>query len=213
MRSGIRCVSVFTFAICVCMHVASLSAQISTGGRRDEQLQAAFRQFPLLSPATNSEGKPQFQTLHPGDPVVVKGVNYYGFRFKVPPRENGEDFVWAVIEPPTMIAWYILPETGVMNGFERYCHVPKTKYLQTSHLIPLNQRVLILQSLSGDYLKDGETYLIWWSLRGNPRPESLSFTFARLGQNGLDKLHPMEKALGLVPAAAPQTDRDDLNEN
>lgn len=192
-----RCFSLIVF--CVFAQVTWLSAQDAPAEVRDQKLQEAFLQFPLLSQATNSEGQPEFQKLVM-DPVVIDGTNYYGFRFTVPPRENAEDFVWAFIERPNLIAWYIVPETGTMDGFVEYCHVPRTTYVGMDELFPLGGKRLIVQGLSGDSLKDGGTYLIWWSSRGNPRPVSLAFTFAALGPDKLSKIRPMEKALGLVRA-------------
>jgi len=197
-------------ALCFCVQVTLLPAQDASYVPRDEQLQAAFLQFPLLTQAANKKGQPEFQKLDAMEPVVINGVNYCGFRFKVPQRENAEDFVWAMIQPVNLTGWYILPETGAMTGFENYRYMPKTNYPATSRLLPLNGKTLIIQSLSGDSLKDEETYLIWWSLRGKPRPMSISFTFARLGKNGLNKLPPMEKALALVHAPKPQSDPDEL---
>lgn len=185
--------------LCVCAQMTLLFAQDAPVGHRDQQLQAAFLQFPLLSEATNSEGQPEFQKVAM-DPMVIDGTNYYGFRFTVPPRENAEDFVWAFIDRPNLIAWYIVPERGTMDGFVEYCHVPRTTYLGTEDLRPLGAKRIIVQGLSGDSLKDGQTYLIWWSARGNPRPVSLKFTFAPLGSDKLNKIRPMEKALGLIRA-------------
>jgi hypothetical protein len=188
-------------AFCIFAQGTRLFAQDAPGPGRNQQLQDAFLQFPLLSQATNSEGQPEFQKLAAMDPVVIEGTNYYGFRFTVPPRENAEDFVWAFIERPNLIGWYIVPETGTMDGFVEYCHVPRTTYVGTDELFPLGAKRLIVQGLSGDSLKDGQTYLIWWSARGNPRPVSLMFTFAALGPDRLNKIRPMEKVLGLVRAA------------
>jgi len=186
--------------LCLCVRVTWLSAQDAPVGGRDQQLQEAFLRFPLLSQATNSDGQPAFQQLAAMDPVVIDGTNYYGFRFTVPARQNAEDFVWAFIQRPNLISWYIVPETGTMDGFVEYCHVPRTTYLGTEGLRPLGAKRLIVQGLSGDSLKDGGTYLIWWSARGNPRPVSLVFTFATLGPDRLNKIRPMEKVLGLVRA-------------
>jgi hypothetical protein len=186
--------------LCISAQATLLFAQDTPTANRTQQLQDAFLQFPLLSQTTNSQGQPEFQNLDMKVPVVIDGTNYYGFRFTVPARENGEDFVWAFIERPNLIAWYIAPETGTMDGFERYCHVPKTTYVGADKLVPLGAKRMILQGLSGDSLTDGQTYLIWWSARGNPRPVSLMFTFSPLGPEGLNKLRPTEKALGLVRA-------------
>jgi hypothetical protein len=97
-----------------------------------------------------------------------------------------------------------------MTGFENYRYMPKTNYPATSRLLPSNGKTLIIQSLSGDSLKEGETYLIWWSLRGEPKPMSISFTFAPLGKSKLNKLPLMEKALGLIRPTKPQSDPDEL---
>ena len=187
-------------ALCVCAQVALLPAQDEGAdwARRDQQLQAAFLQFPLLTPATNSDGQPEFQKLPAESPVVIDGTDYYGFRFEVPRRTHAEDFVWATLQPQFLIGWYILPEKGTMDGFEAYRYIAKSTYRSTSKLLPAPLRRLIIQSLDGDSLKDGGTYLIWWSLRGRSRQMFLSFTFAPLGPDGLNEFGPMEKALALV---------------
>ena len=189
-------------ALCVCAQVSWLPAQDEGAdwANRDKQLQAAFLQFPLLTPATNSDGQPEFQKLPAESPVVIDGADYYGFRFQVPRRTQAEDFVWATLQPQFLIGWYILPEKGTMHGFENYRYIAKTTYRSTSKLLPAPLRRLIIQSLDGDSLKDGETYLIWWSLRGRARQMFLSFAFAPLGPDGLGQLGPMEKALALVRA-------------
>jgi hypothetical protein len=177
---------------------------------RDEQLQAAFDQFPLATLRTNSEGRPQFQTLPDMDPVAIDGDNYYGFRFKVPQRTNAEDFVWAMIRPPNLTGWYIVPEKGAMPGFQYYRSMPITNYLNMSGLRPLNQEALILQSLAGTNFTDGQTCLLWWTRTGDSRPESVVFNFATLGPTNLNKVQPMEEALGLVRASnAPSSDLDE----
>ena len=167
---------------------------------RDEQLQKSFLQFPLLTSITDSNGQPAFQTLTLENPVVYAGQKYYGFRFKVPPRKNHEDFVWSFVQPetPSFTDWYILPQTGIMEaipqpglgqGFMNYFYCPKNIYSRADDLLPLNGRRLILQSLSGDNLDDGQTYLIWFGFKGkNPAQISLAFTFANLQTNKLDAI-------------------------
>jgi hypothetical protein len=88
-----------------------------------------------------------------------------------------------------------------MDGFENFRLMPKANYLSTSTLPPVNQRRLMVQSLAGDSLKDEETYLIWWTLRGRARQVYVSFAFAPLGPKGLNQVGPMEKALALVRAS------------
>jgi len=190
----------FLLALCVCAQVTSYAAQYSEEEWANllKQLRAGFQQFPLLTPATNSDGQPVFQKLPNETPVVIDGTNYYGFRFKVPSRKNAEDFVWATLQPQFLIGWQIIPEKGEMLGFAGYRYTAKTTYRSTSKLLPAPLRRLIVQSLDGDCLKDGETYLIWWSLSGRARQMYLSFTFAPLGPDGLNEFGPMEKALALV---------------
>jgi len=177
--------------------LTGLAAPDAQGAHRDEQLKAAFLQFPLLTPATNSDGQPEFQSLSLTDPIVINGFDYYGFRFTVPRRENGEDFAWVVVQPSGYFEWDILSEKGRMDGFKEYESAPKGDYLGTRRLLPLNQKKLILQSLSGTSLKDGETYLIWCNFDDKRETLSLAFTFARLESNGTNRPLALEKALGL----------------
>jgi hypothetical protein len=47
-------------------------------------------------------------------------------------------------------------------------------------------------------LKDGETYLIWWTYDGKAKPVSVVFTYAPLEPKEMNKVQPIEKILGLT---------------
>jgi hypothetical protein len=166
--------------------------------KRDVEFQTAFDQFPLLKLETNAAGKPAFQTLKLEKAVQAKGGDYYGFRFQVPPRSNHEDFVWAFIVPGKLSGWYVLAQKGEMDGFENFYNGrTRATYEGTEHLFPTSAKQLYLQRLSGDSIKDGETYLVWFLFKnGKPNQMSLKFSFADLGKKQ-NKIPAIEKALGL----------------
>ena len=83
--------------LCFEAGLTPLHAESHAEKKREEQLQAVFSHFPLLSPTPS--GKAQFQTLPLRNPVVIDGTNYYGFRFTVPPQSHHEDFVWGALLP------------------------------------------------------------------------------------------------------------------
>ena len=157
---------------------------------RDEQLQESFLHFPLLTPMTDRDGQPVFQTLALNDPVLIDGTKYYGFRITVPYRKSSEDFVWSFVLPPPLSSWNILPQSGGMEGFQDCSYSAKNEFPSADALLPLNGRKLILQSLPGDALQDGKTYLIWFAFKKNhPAYISLAFTFANLQTNALNERH------------------------
>jgi hypothetical protein len=174
-----------------------LSKVVDSVGRRDEQLQAAFLEFPLLAPATNAPAKLDFHTLALDKPVVIDGMNFYGFRFKVPQRTAHEDLVWAFVEPGPRHYWYIVPQNGSMAGFEDFFREPRAAYEGLERLFPTAARQVVLQRLAGDALAEGQCYLIWFAF-GPQKPGriSLAFTFAELPATKV-KRGAMEKALGL----------------
>lgn len=165
---------------------------------RNEQLQAVFDQFPLLAPATNQENKLVFQTLKLDKPFVIDGINFYGFRIKVPQRTNQEDFVWAFPEPKPRFFWFIIPRTGIMSGFHEFHREPNNAFEDLGQLFPVNSNKLIIQRLLGSQLEDGQEYLIWFAFaQQKPRQISLEFTFANSSTNDAPDHAMMEKALGL----------------
>ena len=154
---------------------------------RDAQLQESFHHFPLLTPMTDHNGQPVFQTLALNNPVLIDGTKYYGVRFTVPYRKSSEDFVWSFVLPPPLSSWNILPQSGGMEGFQDCSYSAKNEFPSADALLPLNGRKLILQSLSGDALQDGKTYLIWFALRNHPAYISLAVTFANLRTNATQR--------------------------
>ena len=152
--------------------------------QRNAQLQADLTQFPLLTFVTNSDGQPIFQTLALKNPVVIDGKKYFWFQVfpSSAAQKTGRDFVWAFCPAGGhFFLVYFAPNWGTMDGFQGYCYCPRDIYPTADALLPLNGRRVILQSLSGDALDDGQTYLIWFSFeKNNPAGISLTFTFANL---------------------------------
>ena len=165
--------------------------------RRDQQLQASFLQFPLLAPATNSEGKDNFLEFELNSPVKIDGVAFYGFRFKVPKRTAQEDFVWGFGMPNPAFNWYIVPQTGSMAGFGEYFREPRAAYEGLEHLFPTIGTHVVLQRLREELLEDEQEYLIWFAFRAQkPKHISLTFTFADLPESKASRA-TLEAALGL----------------
>lgn len=166
--------------------------------QRNDQLQAVFAQFPLLTSATNKQDKLTFQTLELNKPVVIDEINFYGFRLKIPKRTNQEDFVWAFPEPKPRFFWFIIPRTGIMSGFHEFHREPMDAFKDLGQLFPVNANRLIIQRLSGDELEDGQEYLIWFAFaQQKPTQISLTFTFAVSSTNSAPNHEMMENALGL----------------
>jgi len=152
---------------------------------------------------TNSDGQLDFQTLTLANPVVVNRERIFGFRFTVPPRSNHEDLVWAFVQPPGFKEWYILPQTGEMDGFTNFYHASKGDYMRETPLLPRASNRLIFQYLTGDNLTDGQTYLIWFGF-GNHNPPSMSvtFTFTNFDVNDPHPLMAFQKYLSLNQLAS-----------
>jgi hypothetical protein len=177
-----------------------LSEVVDSVGRRDERLQASFLHFPMFSLATNAPVKLDFQTLALTNPVIIDGINFYGFRFKVPKRKVQEDLVWAFGAPSERHFWYIIPETGDMAGFEEFFRERRASYEGLAALFPnpSKGKEMVIQRLSGDSLEDDKCYLIWFAF-GSQKPAriSVAFTFADLGPKKVHNRGALEKALGL----------------
>lgn len=173
--------------------------KVMHSSKRDQALQASFSNFPLLTPATDDDGKPAFQTWELDEPVNIKGVDFYGFRFKVTGRKNKEDLVWAYISSGTGF-WYILPETGKPEnfGFEEYFYLARSRYKGMKGLLPKEGKELVTQRLSGDELEDDKYYLIWFAFKSRtPAAISLKFTFADVPPEDAHKRKSLEQILDL----------------
>lgn len=192
-------------AFCLLGNTTDLHAQDSQGLQdtddtdRTAALQKAFNQFPLCVPVTNSEGQPDFQTLRLKNPVVVVNhERFFGFRFKVPPRTNHEDLVWAFVPPGGFKEWYIVPQTGSMEGFTNYYYTSKGDYVRPVPLLPMNANRLILQHLNGENLEDGQTYLIWIGFGNFNAPNmSFAFTFANFDATAQHPIVAFERLIAL----------------
>ncbi|HEX3624725.1 MAG TPA: C-type lectin domain-containing protein [Verrucomicrobiae bacterium] len=170
---------------------------------RDATLQKAFSQFPLLGAVVDSAGRPEFQTLIFTNPVIINRERFFGFRFKVPTRPGNEDFVWAFVDPPGIKEWYIAPQTGQMDGFVNYYWTTKGDYMGDAPLFPRGGHRLILQSLPGDNLNDGQDYLIWFGFGNrNPPALSLAFTFAHFDPSDQHPMRAIEDVLSINQLAS-----------
>jgi len=127
-------------------------------------LQNSFDQFPLLKPLKDDRGNAQFTRLTLNKKAVVfDGKRYDGFKFRVD-REGHSNFVWKFKINRHPIQWYIVPRTGMMNGFVEFGRLGKG---------------VIVQALDGAELENGQTYLIWFSFTDDrPAELSVAFTFA-----------------------------------
>jgi len=166
--------------------------------------------FPLLTPATDSQGRPAFQTWPIKDPLVFDGKYYYGFRFTVPPRPHDEDFVWGFVYPFARYSdgWAIIPPNGIVyttdigtgNYFQEVFYVPLNNYVGLPKMLPNFQKEIYLQHLDGKTISDGSTYLIYFvsSKLRNPLSMSLKFTFATVAPSDTESRSALETILGLV---------------
>jgi Lectin C-type domain len=206
MPLRVRPAILLLIALCFFAATANVHSQDSDetdGSNRDAALQASFSQFPFFTPLTNAEGQPDFQTLPLKDPVVFNHERFFGLRFKVPPRASHEDLVWGFVEPGDLKEWYILPETGEMDGFTNYYTTSKGDYMGVEPLLPMQASHLILQHLPGENLKDGQTCLIWFGFGNYNAPAmSLTFTFTNFDPNVPHPLVAIEKLLALNQLAS-----------
>jgi hypothetical protein len=62
----------------------------------------------------------------------------FGFRFMVPARANHEGLLWAFVEPGDLKEWFLLPETGEMDGFTNFYHSSKGDFNRAKPLLPLS---------------------------------------------------------------------------
>jgi hypothetical protein len=183
--------------------------------REWKALQASIMHFPLLSPTTDRNGRPTFQTFPIKDPLLVDGKYYYGFRFTVPPRQHDEDFVWTFIYPffRYSTGWGIVPPNGILyttdigtgNYFQDFFVVPISKYKNLPKTQPSFQKGLYLQRLDGKIISDGSTYLIFFEsdkIR-SPLGMSVAFTFVSLDDTQSDSLSALENVFGLVRKTPP----------
>ena len=204
MPKPLKPIALFLVAACVFMSTAGLFAQDqNVGSDRDATLQKSFYQFPFLTPVSDSDGQPAFQILTLTNPVAINSERFFGFRFKVPPRANNEDLVWAFVDPPGLKEWYIVPQSGEMDGFANYCHATKGDYMGNQPLLPRGGHRLILQNLAGGNLQDGQEYLIWFGFGNhNPPAMSLMFTFANFDASDPHPLRALENVLSINQLAS-----------
>src|ERR1700743_937154 len=158
--------------------VETLNPKSAENAERNCSFAKNFSEFPLLAPVKDAGGKPEFYTLALTNPVVLNRERIFGFRFTVPTRTNHEDFLWSFVEPDDYKEWYIVPQNGTMNGFVNYYTDTKGEYMGAKPIWPAGGSRIIYQYLPGNFLKDGETYLIWIGFGNrNPTAMSVAFTF------------------------------------
>lgn len=205
----VRLTAILLSALYFLGSVATLHAQDSSAAPdtdeqdRDTTLQQNFNHFPLFTPALTDDCHPDFQTLVLTNPVIVNRERIFGFRFTVPPRAHQEDLVWSFVQPGGFKDWYILPQTNDMDGFTNFYNASKGDYLGVKPLLPPHASRLVFQYLTGDNLKDGQTYLIWFGF-GNFSPPAMSvmFTFTNFDTSTEHPLRTFEKLLSLNQTAS-----------
>ncbi|MCH8156303.1 MAG: hypothetical protein IID18_00880, partial [Nitrospinae bacterium] len=84
-----------------------------------------------------------------------------GFQFVVPADAKGKDLVWYFNAPTEWGNWYIIPVEGKPgDGFRGWLN--GDKIYQTFDVSREKKRVRILQTLSGENLKPGKSYILWF---------------------------------------------------
>ncbi len=156
------------------------------GIRRDAALQQHFSQFQSFDIGP-LDRKPRIQTITLNrDPLQIEGARYDGFRFtvnrgSVAAGAAAPDLVWAFVPPLNYHSWYIVPKNGDMRGFERFFRVERSILPDFDGREPWEASRVFLQMLPGDYLEDGQEYLIWFRFRDDKAAEmSLMLGFAHL---------------------------------
>jgi hypothetical protein len=133
--------------------------------RRDKAIQNSFARFQRFEPKATLTGHPKFQTLELNkDPIIIDGVRYDCFKFKAMKEEKfgrpKQNLVWAFVPPANLDFWYIIPESGKMNGFKRFSWRAKDSVPKFHGLKPASVSRIVLQALNGDSLVDGQDYLM-----------------------------------------------------
>jgi hypothetical protein len=128
----------------------------------------------------------------------LEGVEFYGFRFKVPKRAAQEDLVWAFGQTKYALDWQVLARTGESPKFGDYFHEPRAAYPGVGpNLAPTLGDQVVLQHLPGKSLEDEKEYAIRFAFPGQkPLKASVAFAFGNLQGPEVTR-EAIEKALGL----------------
>ena len=211
-----------SWILALCIGLLGWSASAFASGERysnEDLLRPVFDKFPLLELTRDSAGKATFQTLDltKQKPVVIKGDKFYGFRFRVPPRNNHENFAWAYMDPnlhSDFSGWYVMPKTGSFDnprsaesknvngneGFAYYYYEKRISLENVAKLLPADGKFIAIQPLSGESLKDGETYLIYFDFISEATKNiSITFAFTDVAANNFSDQNAadLETALNL----------------
>ncbi|GEM_PF-6820128 len=135
----------------------------------DQAMQKQPEKFPLLELKTHHESgkaQPMKLALNGKDSFIFNGTRYSGFRF-VPDRKEGhkeDDFLWYWTDPvgTGLQAWGIAKVEGRVNGFERFWRLNPKLFPALKDWPPEQKRWIILQSIHGKNLVDGDEYIIWF---------------------------------------------------
>lgn len=152
----------------------------------NRRLQQNFAKFPFIALKTRSKEdlRPAWHAITVTNPVVIEGVRYGGFRFRVD-RSAGEDFVWASVNE-NLSNWFLIPEFGNAQAFCEY-----GTFLKSS-----TGESVSIQPLLGERLMDGKTYLLWFTfVEGKPAEIKFAYTFKKLER--LQDVPNESKALSL----------------
>ncbi|HSI09422.1 MAG TPA: hypothetical protein VK985_12620 [Rariglobus sp.] len=135
----------------------------------DITLQKSFAKFQILEPLKNDDGNSDYTRIEINrHPLIIKGKNYDGFRFKCP-DEKSFDFAWIFSAPSNLAEWYIIPESGSMKGFDNF--------------YTLSNKT-IAQALHANRMQPGKTYLIWFRfINDTPTEMFVKFTFSNLKED------------------------------
>lgn len=154
--------------------------------RRNAALQQHFFRFQSFDTGP-LDRKPRIQTITLNrDPLLIEGARYDGFRFTVnhgavAVGAAAPDLVWAFVPPLNYRFWYIVPKNGDMRGFERFFRVERSQLPDFGGREPWEASRVFLQMLPGDYLEDGQEYLIWFQFRDDKAAEmSMMLGFAHV---------------------------------
>lgn len=148
--------------------------------RRDEGLQAAFEQFPVIKIPPRGAEKPQIHTVEMNrKPVIIDGWRYDGFRFRVdrgkdPNLQQKLDFVWGLLSLPELKSWYIVPKTGKMEGFTHFMNESKSKLRRLRDAAGPQNSTFYYQPLSASSLVEGDEYLIHFRFKDD-QPKNITF--------------------------------------
>jgi len=123
---------------------------------RTGAIRTGLPNYPRLTPNTDPKMIKFDTVILNRTSVKYEDLWYDGFRYKMP--KEGGGLVWAFRGP--IKSWYIMPVKGRMNGFRTF-----SRYNLKRNIPPLGKTGdrVYLQTLSEEFLKADEEYVIWFS--------------------------------------------------